>query len=267
MKKYLIISLFILLGTIAVDAQALQHKPRQMFLSPELSFGTSFIVNQNNYGYSEMAYQLTYGGQYGAIIGWDNYLQQAIKTGIIVSQWGQHYNEVVEGKNIAKSIRLYYVQIPFTYKYVFGRKRGYDHEVYSPYVFGSARIGYPFTANVTFLRENENGSMIEEDLVTFVTTGGYNLNEEQIALLGNPEKDRHLFSWLDIDVEVGGGYQYFITRTISLFAEAHIVYGILDINASEWRFRNNHNSYAASHNLYTGIKIGANFYLYKNNRG
>jgi hypothetical protein len=266
MRKYLII-IILLLGTISLDAQALQHKPGQLFLSPELSFGTSFIVNQNNYGYSEMGYLLTYGAQYGAMIGWDNYLQKSFKTGIIVSQWGQRYQEVVEGQNITKAVRMYYVQIPATYKYVFGRKRGYDHEVFSPYVFGSARIGYPFAADVSFFREQEDGSMVEEDLVTFVTTGGFNQNEEQIELLGNPEKDRHLFSWLDIDIEVGGGYQYFITRTISLFAEAHIVYGILDINASEWRFRNNHNTYAASHNLYGGIKVGANFYLYKNNRG
>lgn len=266
MQKVLVIIL-IMFGSMALSAQALQHKPGQLFLSPEISFGPSFIINQNNYGYSEMKYLFTPGAQYGAMIGWDNYLKTSFKTGIIISQWGQRYDEVVEGRAISKKVRINYIQIPATYKYVFGRKRGYDHEVFSPYVFGSARIGYPFHANVEFFREQGDGTMAEEDLVSFVTEGGYNINADEIESMGNPEKDRHLFSWLDINVELGGGYQYFITRTISLFAEVHFVSSILDINAGEWRFRNNKNSYTGSYNFYGGLKVGANFYLYKNNRG
>jgi hypothetical protein len=250
----------------AIHAQALQHKPNQMFVSPEISNGFSFILNQNNYGYSELNSAMTWGGQFGVMVGWDNYLQHTIKTGLIVSKYGQHYSDVLSDQKVTKKVNLYYVQLPFTYKYVFGTKRGYDHEVFSPYVFGSVRIAYPFSARVDFFRENSSGQLVEEDLVRFVTEGNWNINGDEIITMGNPEKDRLLYSWLDINLEAGGGYQFFVTRLISVFAEAHVVSSILDINAGEWRFRNENNKYKGSYNLYTGIKIGANFYLYKNKR-
>ena len=266
MRSIFFIIMLVVLCVGATFSQALQHKPNQLFISPELSNGTSFILNQNNYGYSELKNSLTWGGQFGVMVGWDSFLKHTIKTGLIVSKWGQHYDDVLTGKQVAKNVDLYYVQIPFTYKYVFGSKRGFDHEVFSPYVFGSVRVGYPFSANVKFFRENEGGEMTEEDLVTFVTEGNWNINGDEIITMGNPSKDRFLFSWLDINLEAGGGYQFFITRLISLFAEVHVVSSILDTNAGEWRFRNENNKYKGSYNLYTGIKIGANFYLYKNKR-
>jgi len=267
MQKNILVFLFLILSANVAIAQALQHKPNQLFLSPEISFGTPFILNQNNYGYHELSTSLTPGWQFGAIVGLDFFLKQSYKTGIIVSKWGQHYSDEIDGKKVSKKVNLYYLQIPVSYKHVFGRKRGYDHEVFSPYVFGSVRIGYPFYAQVDYFRENESGTLTEEDLVSFVTEGDLNINEDEIELLGNPTKDRHLFSWLDINLEAGGGYQYFVTRTISLFAEVHVVAGILDNNAGEWRFRNDQEKYAGSYNLYPGLKIGANFYLYKDNRG
>jgi hypothetical protein len=267
MQKYLLNFLLLFLSAGPLSAQALQHKPNQLFVSPEFSLGNAVIINQNNYGYSEMKYLLTPGWQAGALVGWDSYLQQSLKTGILVSKWGQHYRDVLlSGDRVEKDVNIYYVQIPATFKYVFGRKRGYDHEVFSPYVFGSVRLGYPFYADVRYYREDDSGILQEEDLVYFVTKGEWNLNTEVIRALGNPEKDRQLFSWLDVELEAGGGYQYFVTRLIGLFAEVHAVYGLLDINAGEWRLRDVNGKYSGSHNFYAGLKIGANFYLYKNKR-
>jgi hypothetical protein len=266
MQKILIALVLVLFTATSIHAQALEHKPKQLFISPELSFGTPIILNQNNYGYSELGYELTFGGQAGVMVGWDYFLKQSFKTGILVSKWGQHYNDILADKRVKKNINNYYLQIPATYKHVFGRKRGYDHEVFSPYVFASLRVSYLFYSNVEFFREQENGEMKEEDLVTFVTEGGKNINSDEIIAMGNPSKDKNLFSPIDINLELGGGYQYFITRRISLFAEVHVASSILDINAGEWRFRNNKNNYSGSYNIYGGIKIGANVYLFKNSR-
>lgn len=264
MQKTLTI-LFLFL-TIRLGAQALEHKPRQWFISPEISLGMPAILNQNNYGYSEMKYSPTFGGQIGVLVGWDYYLKYSYKTGILISQWGQDYVDVLSNRKAKKNIRNYYVQVPFSYKYVFGSKRGYDHEVFSPYVFGSVRIGYLFYSDVGFFRQNESGEYIEEDLITFISISGWNKNLDEIEAMGNPETDRELFSPIDFTLEVGGGYQYFITRRASLFAEVHLSSGILDVNARDWRFRSNKNTYTASYNLYGGVKFGANIYLFKNDR-
>jgi len=273
MSKYLFYLLFTFTVTVQLPGQALQHKPKQLFLSPAISIGIPTIINPSNYGYSQPGLDFTFGGQLGIMIGWDYYLKQSFKTGIQLSKWGQHFSGVftIEGTESntyvlsKKKVNNYYLQIPLSYKQVFGRKRGYDHEVFSPYVFGSVTIGYLFYSNVSFFREQEDGSLQEQSLVDFVTEGnGWNNNEEEIIELGNPEKDKELFSPFDINLDAGGGFQFFVTRMTSIFAEAHLTTGILDINAGKWRLRNNRNVYKSSHNLYVGINLGANLYLYRN---
>jgi len=266
MLKYTLIFFLFFFVSIQISAQALEHKPKQMFISPEISLGTPFIINQNNYGYTEMGNDLTFGYQIGVMLGWDYFLKKSMKTGLLLSKWGQHYSEVINDKSTKKKVNNFYLQIPITYKHVFGRKRGYDHEVYSPYVLGGMTVGWLFYSNVEYSREQEGGSFQEESLVDFVTEGGWNLNTEEIIAQGNPKKDKNLFSPLDINIHVGAGYLYFITRRISLFAEAQISTSLLDINAGDWRFRDENNVYRASYNLYPALKFGANIYLYKNRR-
>ena len=257
----------ILLFTFSiVEGQALQHKPKQLFISPEISTGNSWILNQNNYGYQKLGNKLSYGGRYAVMVGWDYFLKQTYKTGLSISNLGQNYSDQIDGKRVEKNVRNYYIQLPFSYKHVFGRKRGFDHEVFSPYVFGGIRLGYLFHSKVNFYRENSEGVLEEESLIQFVTEGGTNLNADEIIEQGNPLKDKELFIPFDINISAGAGYQYFITRLIGLFAEAHVAYGILDINDGNWRFRDDQNVYKSSNQLYWGINIGANFYLYRNKR-
>ena len=266
MNRSFLTVLVLLTSSFILNAQALEHKPKQWFISPEISLGTSVILNQNNYGYSELGYRATFGGQLGVMVGWDYYLKQSVKTGILVTMWGQNYSDLLGQYRVEKHVQNYYLQLPFAYKYVFGSKRGYDNEVFSPYVFGSVRIGYLVYSNVDFFRGQDNGTLVEQDLVNFVSTSDWNENLDEILAMGNPSPDRELFNPMDIDLEVGGGYQFFITRRASLFAEVHFVSGILDINAASWRFRSNKGTYKASYNLYGGLKIGANIYLFKNDR-
>ena len=262
--KIFLLTFVFCLGISGLSGQALEHKPNQLFISPVLSLGTPFILNQTNYGFSELKYELTFGGQFGIMVGWDQYLKNSLKTGIMISNWGQNYHDVLwYGFAAEKKINNYYLQIPGTYKHVFGRKRGYDHEVFNPYVFGSVLISYLLYSDVKMLEEQEDGSFLEVTLIDFVTDNSWNLNSDEIIAQGNPEKDKHLFSPFDVNIDIGGGFQYFVTRLISVFAEGHVTGGILDINAGKWRFRDRNNVYRGSHNFYIGINIGANFYLNK----
>lgn len=267
MLRSFIVFVFCLFTLSGIKGQALEHKPKQPFLSPFVSMGIPTIINQNNYGYSEPGYSLTFGWQTGVMVGWDYFLKQSYKTGIILSKWGQHYSDELDHYQTKKIVDNYYVQVPFSYKHVFGRKRGYDNEVFSPYVFGTAMIGYLFHSRVDFLVEQDNGEFQDMSLVDFVTRDeAWNENTEELLAQGNPEKDRYLFSPIDINLEIGGGYQFFITRRISLFAESQVAMGLGDLNAAKWRYKNNQNVYKSSHNLYVGIRIGANIYLFKNRR-
>jgi len=263
MIKNILIGFIFFLVISSLNAQALQLKPKQLFISPVFSVGTSLILNQNNYGFSDLAYKLKVSGTMGVLVGWDYYLKQSYTTGILISKWGQNYDDILSRIHVQKKVSNTYIQIPFQYKHVFGRKRGYDHEVFSPYVYGIAQIGYLLTSNVEWIRATEEGSdiLVEIGLIDFVTYRDWNANADEIIAQGEPEKDKHFFSPIDINLGGGAGFQYFITRKIMLFTDINIMMGINDMNAKEWRFKDKKNAYRASYNINGGLRLGANFYL------
>ena len=261
MSRSFVLFIALLLGTGQLFGQALEHKPNQIFISPELSLGSPIIINQNNYGYDELGLDFTFGGHIGVMVGWDYYLKRSFKTGLLVSKWGQHYSDVIRNAPVSKNINAYYLQVPAIYKHVFGRKRGYDHEVYSPYIYGGVQAGWLFLADVAWKRNNE-----DLDMISFLNEYPDNQNLDEIINQGNPSKDKHLFFPVDLNLLLGGGFQYFVTRRTSLFADISVTSSLLDINGLKWRFRNENDRYSGSYNLYVGINLGANIYLFKNRR-
>ncbi|MDV7401033.1 hypothetical protein RZS08_56975, partial [Arthrospira platensis SPKY1] len=94
----------------------MQYLESQMYVSPIASIGVPAIINQNNYGYGEMAYLMKFGTQAGVLIGYDNYLKTSVRFGLLYSKNGQIYRDVLLGLTHRKAVTLHYIKLPVVYR-------------------------------------------------------------------------------------------------------------------------------------------------------
>ncbi len=262
-RSCLLICSLILLLSLPTHAQQLEDNYKSFFLAPFASVGNATIIRQNNYGYSTLAYEATPGFQAGFYYGIDRrYLRGSFKTGLIFSFWGQHYGDVLSGKQVEKTVRNQYLQVPLLFKIILNQKPGDDFRVSLQYIQGGVMMGYLIGSDVRFYRETHYGQMVEESLTDFVTFGRWNENTDALLAAGDPAKDRELFRPFDINLEMAYGYQKFLGRRTAVWVEIHGVIGLTDINAEDWRYPGNTGKYNGSFNFYPGIKTGFNIYLY-----
>ncbi len=236
----------------------LQYKTDKLYISPFASIGASAILNQNNFGFGEMAYKFKPGKQAGILVGSDNYLKTSFRFGVIYSEIGQKYYDILLEIPHEKDVSLSYIQLPVVYKYVFGKTKNYDYREVFKYIFGGLQVGYLIDANVVWKRDGN-----EVDFYDFVSYGPYqqdNKNLEAIRENGAVKSDLDFFSKIDFSIIGGGGLQYFISRKMMIFTELTAEFGVRDINAPTWRFRNNKKAYNSSLNVFTGIRLGVNYY-------
>lgn len=256
MKKIRFLFLVILTFSITKPVLSqLQYRKGQLYLSPIINIGAPAIINQNNFGFSEMAYGIKVGGQAGLLMGYDNYIKSSFRFGVLYSKLGQKYSDVLLGTPHEKDITLNYINVPIVYKYVLGDTKGFDFEMVYKYFFGGIQLGYLVNADIKWVRD---GSDI--DFWDFVSYQNINPNLDEIQEIGIPENDKEFFNPLDFSLTGGFGMQYFIGRNWSIFGELTGNIGIRDINSPTWRFRNNKKAYASSLNFFGGIGIGINYY-------
>ena len=249
------LAIVILFITYCGSYGQLQYKTGQLYVSPVINIGAPAIINQNNFGFSEMAYNIKVGGQAGLLFGYDNYLKTSFRFGVLYGQFGQAYSDILLGLTHKKNITLRYINVPVVYKYVFGDTKSFDFEILYKYIFGGLQLGYLMDANIEWERE---GNKIE--FWDFVSYNGINPNLDEIMEIGIPESDKEFFSPLDLSLIGGFGIQYFVGRNWAVFGELTGNIGIRDINSPTWRFRNNKKAYSSSLNFFGGFGIGINFY-------
>lgn len=257
MKNVIFISLFwVFFSTMSIGQ--LQYKTGKLYLSPFASVGASAILNQNNFGFGEMGYKFKLGKQAGLLFGYDNYLKTSFRFGIIYSEIGQLYSDVLLYIPHEKDVSLTYIQIPAVYKYVFGETKNYDYREILKYVFAGFQLGYLLDADIVWKRDNK-----EVEFYDFISYGPYekeNKNLEQIRDNGSVSSDKDFFSKIDFSLIGGVGGEYFIARRIMVFSEFIGNVGVRDINSPRWRFRNNKKAYNSSLNLFAGLRLGITYY-------
>jgi hypothetical protein len=250
-----IILIFWLLFSSNKGLSQLQYKTGQLYISPVINVGAPAIINQNNFGFSEMAYKIKVGGQAGFLFGYDNYLKKSFRFGVLYGQLGQSYSDILLGLPHKKTITLSYINIPIVYKYVFGDTKRFDFKIVYKYIFGGLQLGYLLDAGIKWERDG-----IEIGFWDFVSYQGINPNLDEIMKIGIPENDKEFFSPIDLSMVAGFGMQYFVGQNWSFFGELTGNIGLRDINSPTWRFRNNKSAYSSSLNFFGGIGIGINYY-------
>lgn len=115
------LALMLLLGGLAKQGSA-----QVFYAGPKLGYQTAWVLNQNNYGLSEMDYRITHGFVYGASLGVDWSEHWGMQFELQFAHQGQDYQDniglqLILGINdvfsVGKTIDLRYGQVPLMARY------------------------------------------------------------------------------------------------------------------------------------------------------
>lgn len=212
------------------------------------------IANQNNYGYNELDYSFAPGYFGGFMIGVDISNRHAYQIEFNFANAGQNYKDMISGNDNEKKVDLSYLQIPILYKRYMGKNAGvpnFEGKWESFYWLGGIQLGFLSSAEVEW---QTNGQ--ETDFLSFINQHGRNPHIQSITQMGAPEDDKEFFQSFDLGVVLGLGYHRFLAKNLFFTAELRGGLGVIDMNASEWRYENRDGIYQASRNAFGGIKLG-----------
>jgi hypothetical protein len=198
----------------------------------------TWITNQNNFGYTDMDYSTTFGGSGNFFIGYDFNQHIGLKMEIGYSKLGQNSkDDFNKDTSYVRKEKLYYLQIPLMFKY---KTNG---EVARFYFLVGPQLGLLLNARQTYLMNGDADDRFYYDL----NNKRHLISEETIT--------SH-FNSLDIAARLDLGVDITLVKNLVLNAGLSLNYGLLDINASDWRIKNHDGNYDPSHNVYGGINVG-----------
>ncbi len=260
--KSLLPFLFILIFAFPLQAQT------GLQVGFNLGYNNVYIQNQNNYGYSELDYERTYGMNGGISFGFrlaENYGWQAE---INLVRMGQDYFDLSkdfgpldeEGKLIKvetfRFIDLTYLQVPVMFRYQTKRKKKKD-DIISYHVMAGPCVGFlvgadqHYEADITDTKTIvalPNGQTLDPVIVDFEATAAV-------------EEPKDYFSKIDFGGQIDFGVDIYIKQYIYITPSVRGYYGLTDINSVSSRELVDHKYQGASHNAYGGFNIGIHINL------
>lgn len=212
------------------------------------------ILNQNNYGFSEMEYKPVVGAGYGLALGYQFGGKHSINLEFNAANLGQAYEETIGGELLFKDAQLKYWQIPLVLNLGINKAES-KNRIYISLggyygILSNANIDWKIDGtDVTFVGFHENQNR--------------NPNIDQIkALLGNsndPADYKDLFNKADYGVILGIGAKWKLSGNLSLITELRGGYGLADINDENWVFTPANETYKKSNNAFGGLRLGLNY--------
>jgi hypothetical protein len=205
---------------------------------------SSIITNQNNYGLGfEMDYAATFGAAGNVNIGFDFSNHIGLKLEVGFANLGQKYEDtrMENDTNVryTRNVQLNYLQIPLLFKFRTGG------EVVKFYVMAGPQLNYLLSATQKYLRND----MVDDRIVPGSLE---EIGKETIT-------DR--YNSIDIIGRIDLGVDIQLAANLFLNAGMSMGYGLTDINASDWQYKDSDGNYNPSHNIYGGLNVGINYTL------
>ena len=248
MKKIILIALSLNLFIFIANAQ----KGKEIVLGVGGAITNTWIINQNFYGEPEVNYAPKFGYAANLNLGYNFTGNIALMTELQYSHQGQKYEgeqswtaggKTYNFKLVERDIKLYYLNIPVFFKYMFGRDLTKFRFMVGP------QFGFLMNAEQEYLRDGEKQPTEVKDLNNnnFVTT-------ETVI------KDR--YENMDIGVAVDIGTDITLSDLFFINAGLRFNYGFKDINAEPYQLTNYKGEpYEPSNNLWGGVYFGINYKL------
>ena len=218
------------------------------------------IANQNNYGQNEMDYGVNFGGGGGVVLTYQMRPRSAMLLEASYQTSGQKYDDTFKFKHFVKDVQFSLLSIPLMYRYQFKEAPGGYSGVGTEtkpiwYLQGGVQADKMLSPEIKWRVDGT-----ETDFLQFVLEGG-NPNQSIIESQGAPVSDEELFTQWSVSAVAAGGFILYLNSTMRFTLELRGGIGITDINAEQWRLKNNENVYAASRNSFLGLHAGIHFQL------
>lgn len=235
-----------------------QNVQAQVFVGGDAAYFLTSIVNQNNYGSSEMDYEFTGKPAFGLSFGYAGFNKHHVQTGVKLLRLGQRYTSKANNNSYERKVELNYIMIPLSYKMVFG-----DTEINSY----ATRAFFSVGGYVSFLKRAETTWTLDRNDVSLIdfhssqNPNGDILTLAQLAGGSDLEDDKDQFESVDFGVTLSFGVRTFLSEGLALNLELLGGYGLGDINAEKWRLNNSKGIYEASNNAFGGVQMGLHYYF------
>lgn len=227
-----------------------------------------WILNQNNYEYSEMDYEYKFGPTGGLTLGYNWEDNFGIQVEFNYAQMGQDYSDIMKDfgptEDTAKPdlqtkvltyryVDLNYLQVPVLFKYMEGDTK--DAIKYQ--LLGGLQFGYLLSAEQTYTADLTNTDPDAQQNVNIAPQSGVPDFRGNANVNGTD-----YFQKLDVGLLLDVGADIYVNDKLYFSPSFRGYYGFFDINAKETRNlqpAQGENIYLASHNAYIGFSLGINF--------
>lgn len=227
-KIYLALLVILLLAAQGTEAQRMNSR----WVDASFGINSTWIVNQNAYGNSEMDYSTTFGLTGG--VGFSHFATEnwGYKCTFLLSSLGQRYSGSQETGDAKRKLKLTYVQVPLLV------------------IRKMAMADYP-----TWIAFGPDFCFLVDAKQEFESNEGYRLRNPETMVSGNV-KDRFNQFDLALNFSVNKIYPLKYTDNLMLLFSIDSAFGLLDMNAKDWQILNYSKVYKSSHSFYIGIKTG-----------
>ena len=227
-----------------------------------------WILNQNNYEYSEMDYEYKFGPNGGLTLGYNWEDNFGIQVEFNYAQMGQDYSDIMKDfgptEDTSKPdlqtkvltyryVDLNYLQVPILFKYMEGDTK--DAIKYQ--LLGGLQLGYLLSAEQTYTADVMNIDPDDQKPVDIAPQSGVPDFRGNASVNGTD-----YFQKLDVGLLLDVGADIYVNDKLYFSPSFRGYYGFFDINAKETRNlqpAHGENIYLASHNAYIGFSLGINF--------
>lgn len=227
-----------------------------------------WILNQNNYEYSEMDYEYKFGPSGGLTLGYNWEDNFGIQVEFNYAQMGQDYSDIMKDfgptEDTSKPdlqtkvltyryVDLNYLQVPVLFKYMEGDTK--DAIKYQ--LLGGLQFGYLLSAEQTYTADITNTDPDAQQNVNIAPQSGVPDFRGNASVNGTD-----YFQKLDVGLLLDVGADIYVNDKLYFSPSFRGYYGFFDINAKETRNlqpAQGENIYLASHNAYIGFSLGINF--------
>ncbi|MBK7443904.1 MAG: PorT family protein [Bacteroidetes bacterium] len=262
MKKSLLTLMFIVLVGAAAQAQQGIH------FGFHGQMNSIWILNQNNYEFSEMDYEYKFGPTLGLTLGYNWEDNFGIQVEFNYAQMGQDYSDIMKDFGPTEDpnkpdlqtkvltyryVDLNYLQVPVLFKYM----EGDNKDAIKYQLLGGLQFGYLISAEQLYTADVTN---TDPDVQVPVK------NAPQIGVPdfagNNGVSGNDYFQMLDIGLMLDVGADIYVNDKLYFSPAFRGYYGFFDINAKETRElqpAQGENIYLASHNAFVGFSLGINF--------
>ena len=233
----------IILALFLVAGQVIAQK--QLYFGAGGTGISSWLLNQNNYGYQDLDLKAGISYGFNANAGFDFTNNLGVKLELGFQKLGQKYSKTKGDTSFTRNIGLNYFQLPVLLKFRTGGETVKFMAAIGPQFdfLLNAKQDYYYTLMDT---------IGEYDYTKPIPGTTELISENDIT---------HRFNSFDIQARLDLGIEIIIIKNLFIDASLSFAYGLKDIIAPDYQYEDRDGNYNPVHNAYVGFNVGINYCL------